>query len=44
MQIARGEQAEDLALGDLYGTTATREATHIARLHAQGREDEYERD
>jgi hypothetical protein len=44
MQIARNEQAEDLALGDLYGVPATREGTHIARMHAQGREDEYERD
>lgn len=44
MEIARSEQTEDLALGDLYGTPATREGTHLARSHAQGREDDYERD
>jgi hypothetical protein len=44
MNVARQEQAEDLPLGKLYGKPATRGSTRIVRLHAQGREDEYERD
>ena len=44
MQIARSEQTEDLALSQLFGVPATREGTHIARQHAQGREDDYDRD
>jgi len=43
-QTTQAQQTEDIALANLYGGPATREATLADRAHAHGRDHDYERD